>query len=134
MCGIVGIATKQFNGFTNAEGDMFRDMLYLDAFRGWDSTGVFGVDKHSNVQVHKEASQAADFIHTDEFKKFKGELVQRGLFAVGHNRAATRGEVVDKNAHPFVIDDKIVLVQNGTWRGDHKKIKDTAVDTEALAH
>ena len=49
MCGIVGIATKQNNGFTSAEGDMFRDMLYLDAFRGWDSTGVFGVDKNLSL-------------------------------------------------------------------------------------
>lgn len=134
MCGIVGVATKQNSGFTSAEGDMFRDMLYLDAFRGWDSTGVFGVDKQGNVQIHKEASDASSFIKTKEFKEFKTGIVQRGVFAVGHNRAATRGDVVDKNAHPFNIDNKIVLVQNGTWYGDHKKIKDTEVDTEALAH
>jgi glucosamine 6-phosphate synthetase-like amidotransferase/phosphosugar isomerase protein len=134
MCGIVGIATKQNNGFTNAEGDMFRDMLYLDAFRGWDSTGVFGVDKNGSVQIHKEASEAAQFIKTKEFKEFKSSIVSRGLFAVGRKRAATRGEINDRNAHPFNIDDKIVLVQNGTWHGDHKKVKDTEVDTEALAH
>lgn len=134
MCGIVGAATRCRNGFIGTEADMFKDMLYLDAFRGWDSTGVFGVDKHSNVQIHKEASQAANFLQTVEFKQFKNDLVARGLFAVGHNRAATRGAVTDKNAHPFWIDDKIVLVQNGTWRGDHKSVKDTEVDTEALAH
>jgi hypothetical protein len=32
------------------------------------------------------------------------------------------------------VDDKIVLVQNGTYKGDHKHLKDTEVDTEAVAH
>jgi hypothetical protein len=57
-----------------------------------------------------------------------------GVFMVGHNRAATRGTVNDQNAHPFWVDDKIVLVHNGTMRGDHKKIADVEVDTHAIAH
>ncbi len=134
MCGIVGIATAANNGFSAKEADMFFNMLYLDALRGYDSTGVFGVDKHKNVQIHKEASQAGIFMQDKTVHNFRTELVRNGLFAVGHNRAATRGEVVDKNAHPFWVDDKIVLVQNGTWRGSHSHIKDTAVDTEALTH
>jgi glucosamine 6-phosphate synthetase-like amidotransferase/phosphosugar isomerase protein len=134
MCGIVGIASAYSNGFSHKEAQAFMDMLYFDALRGFDSTGVFGVDKHANVAIAKEATQAAEFIHDEEIKKFKGGLISSGLFAVGHNRAATRGSVVDKNAHPFWVDDKIVLVQNGTYKGSHKHLKDTEVDTEALAH
>lgn len=134
MCGIVGMATAYSNGFASAEAGLFFDMLYFDALRGMDSTGVFGVDKHSNVLIHKEASQAGAFIQTKELSEFKQKMIRNGLFAVGHNRAATRGVIKDENAHPFQVDDKIVLVQNGTWRGDHSKVKDTEVDTEALAH
>jgi Glutamine amidotransferase domain len=134
MCGIVGLASAHKNGFSVKEADAFLDMLYFDALRGVDSTGVFGVDKHANVEIHKEASHAANFLTTKTIKEFKSKLISHGLFAVGHNRAATRGDIKDENAHPFWVDDKIVLVQNGTWRGDHKKIKDTEVDTEVIAH
>lgn len=134
MCGIVGIATRFSNGFSSGEADVFSDLLFLDTLRGFDSTGVFGVDYLSNVEIHKEASHGLDFLGTPTYKEFRGKLIQRGMFAVGHNRAATRGEIVDKNAHPFWVDDNIILVQNGTMRGDHKKHKDVEVDSEALAH
>lgn len=134
MCGIVGAATAMTNGFRNDEVDTFLEMLYYDALRGMDSTGVMGVNTWGNVVVHKEASQAAVFLKNNEIKMFRSEMIREGKFLVGHNRAATRGVVKDENAHPFIIDDKIVLVQNGTWKGDHKHVKDTEVDTEALAH
>jgi len=134
MCGIVGIAAAYQNGLTVPEADAFFDMLYFDALRGMDSTGVFAVDKNSNVVLHKEASAAGDFIRTKELNDFRRHIINKGFFVVGHNRSATRGKVVDENAHPFVVDDKIVLVQNGTYKGDHKVHKDTEVDTEAVAH
>lgn len=134
MCGIVGVIGKLSNGFTGPESDMFRDMLFVDTLRGWDSTGVFGVNRHNNVLIHKEASHGPDFICTKEFKSFQTKLVFDGMFAVGHNRAATRGSVSDANAHPFWVDDKIILVQNGTFRGNHHHLKNTDIDSEALAH
>lgn len=133
MCGIVGFASGYHNGFTGKEMDVFYEMLFYDQLRGWDSTGVFGADKYSNVVIHKMADHASNFFQTPESSEFRKEMVKSGLFAVGHNRAATRGDVVDKNAHPFWVDDKIVLVQNGTWRGSHKHHHDTEVDSEALA-
>lgn len=134
MCGIVGLIASYSNGMTSDEADAFRDMVFLDTLRGWDSTGVFSVKNNGNVTVLKDAKHGPDFIRTPEFKEFKSTLFSRGLFAVGHNRAATKGAVTDKNAHPFVVDDKIVLVQNGTYYGSHKHHKDTEVDTEAVAH
>jgi hypothetical protein len=109
-------------------------LLFFDTLRGFDSTGVFGVDKHANVEIHKAALNGLEFIQQNEFKSFKNFLSMKAMFAVGHNRAATRGSVNDKNAHPFWEQDKIVLVQNGTYRGSHKHLKDTEVDTEAVAH
>ena len=134
MCGIVSVISAFQNGFTQNEVAVFSDLLLADTLRGKDSTGVFSITSEENVHILKSAINGASFVNTKEYKAFSDELFMDGIFAVGHNRAATRGDVTDENAHPFNINDKIVLVQNGTWFGDHKKIKDTAVDTEALAH
>lgn len=134
MCGIVGVVSACANGFSHKEMGMFAGLLFMDTIRGFDSTGVFGVHNNKNVVLHKDALHGLDFMRTKEFQSFKTEMLATGKIAVGHNRAATRGTVVDKNAHPFCVDDKIVLVQNGTYRGSHKHLKDTEVDTEAVAH
>lgn len=134
MCGLVAVISSAKNGFTDKEVKAFSDMLYVDALRGEDSTGVFSVSNKNEVVIHKEASHAVDFMNSSEFSSFKKDLLWKGKIAVGHNRAATKGAVNDKNAHPFVVDDKIILVQNGTYRGCHKHHKDVDVDTEAVAH
>lgn len=134
MCGIVGFVSKHTNGFSTPEKDMFTRMLFLDTLRGWDSTGVMGITKNGSVQIHKGAIPGSSFIWTKEYGSLADEMLRTGTMLVGHNRAATRGEISDANAHPFYVDDKIVLVQNGTWRGDFKHIKDVAVDSHAIAH
>lgn len=134
MCGIVGVIAGYSNGFTQDEQNIFRDMLFVDTLRGRDSTGVFMVTNKGNVHVRKAAVDGPSFIKTDEFTQLRGDSWTKGMFMVGHNRAATRGSINDANAHPFVVDDKIVLVQNGTYFGSHKHHKDTEVDTEAVAH
>jgi hypothetical protein len=59
--------------------------------------------------------------------------VQRGRILVGHNRKATQGSINSINAHPF-HSGNIVLVHNGTLRGDHKKdYAPVDVDSHALA-
>lgn len=134
MCGIVGIIGAYQNGFCSDEQDMFRDMLFLDTLRGWDSTGVFLVSNVGNVSMRKKAVHGPDFLKTPGYNELKQKGWNTGMFMVGHNRAATRGTVNDANAHPFVVDDKIILVQNGTYNGSHKHHKDVEVDTEAVAH
>ena len=134
MCGIVGMIAAYNNGFTSIEADAFETMLFLDLLRGKDSTGVFGVNYHNNVAIHKKAVHSLDFLNTDEFQNFRTKMIREGMFVVGHNRAATRGNVTDKNAHPFWEEDKIVMVHNGTWRGSHHKHKNTEVDSEVICH
>lgn len=134
MCGIVGVITAFSNGFSTTETDLLTNMIFLDTLRGVDSTGVVGVNKLGNVVVHKEASMGPKFINTAEYQSFKQEMLRNGVFAFGHNRAATRGTVNDENAHPFIVEDKIILMQNGTYRGDHKHLKDVEVDSHAIAH
>jgi hypothetical protein len=133
MCGIVGVVSAFSNGLSQMEANIFQDMLFLDTLRGWDSTGVFAVDKLGNVQIHKAAMHGPDFLTTKEWADTRTEAIRRGKIVVGHNRAATRGEVTDVNAHPFVVKDELVLVHNGSMRGSHKHLADVAVDSEAIA-
>jgi hypothetical protein len=134
MCGIVGVVSGNPHGVSANETDAFTKMLYVDTLRGWDSTGVFSVNNYNNVQIHKAALAGPDFIRTQEYAKFTKEAAHEALILVGHNRAATRGTIKDANAHPFWVDNNIILVQNGTYYGSHDHIKKTEVDTEALAH
>lgn len=134
MCGIVAMIAPHVNGFQQAETKAFSDMLFVDTLRGWDSTGVFGVNADNDVHILKSAQKGPDFMVQQEYKTFISDQYMDGRILVGHNRAATRGTVSDKNAHPFWVEDNIILVQNGTWYGDHTHIKNTDVDTEAIAH
>jgi hypothetical protein len=133
MCGIVGLIASYNNGLSHNEAKAFRDMVVVDSLRGFDSTGVYSIATNGNVQLHKEASTGATFVTRDEYDKFNTAAINNAIFVVGHNRAATRGTVNDKNAHPFCVEDNIILVQNGTYRGSHAHHKDTDVDTEAIA-
>jgi hypothetical protein len=134
MCGLVAVINKNVNGFFKEQNDIFSGLLFLDTLRGEDSTGAFVVSNIGNVKGLKEASQAPLFIQTKEFKSLENAAFQTGWAMVGHNRKATRGTITDKNAHPFAVDDKIVLVHNGSLIGDHKHHADTEVDSEAIAH
>ena len=42
MCGLVGMIAIQSQGFSYKDKEMFNQLLYADAVRGEDSTGVFG--------------------------------------------------------------------------------------------
>lgn len=134
MCGIVGVVGAYKNGFSSEEADAFTDLLVMDTIRGYDSTGMFMVTNLGNMYMAKGAMNGLEFVGSPEYKQIYNLLGSQGMFAVGHNRAATRGSISDVNAHPFCIDDKLVLVQNGTYKGSHKHLKDTEVDTEAIAH
>lgn len=132
MCGIVGLIARRPAGFDYGSVDMFEELLLIDQLRGDDSTGVFGVDKKRNVGVLKVASHPKHLFACPEWQKFRQHSYQNGMIMIGHNRAATKGEVKTANAHPF-HENNIVLVHNGTLRGDHKKDHaDRDVDSHAL--
>lgn len=135
MCGLVMLITKSKNGFTQTQQNIFNSLLYLSGgFRGSDGAGAFVVDNTGNVKMAKDAAIVHDFLRTPEYDKLETAAFQDGWAMVGHNRSATKGVITDENAHPFVIDDKLVLVHNGTFNGSHKHIKDTEVDSEAIGH
>ena len=115
MCGIVGIISAYSNGFSANESAAFTDMLVMDTVRGFDSTGAMAITNVGNLDMLKAALTGSTFVKAPEYSSFKSNLLCDGLMAFGHNRAATRGTVNDRNAHPFLVNDnKICLLQNGT--------------------
>ncbi len=133
MCGIVGFIQKwKSTGFSMKHQKLFNQMLYADALRGWDATGVIGVTKNGDFGIMKEASDAYVFSAQFDDSDLDKQVYREGVAIIGHNRAKTVGENKDENAHPFVVDNTFALVHNGTLR-NHKSMHDTEVDSEALA-
>lgn len=134
MCGLVAVINKTTFGFTKEQCDIFDTLLFIDQLRGMHSTGTFLVDNTNQMQWIKEASNATEFRQYKVYHDHLNAAFKHGSALVGHNRHATKGEVIDANAHPFTVDDRITLIHNGTLYGDHKKLADTEVDSHAIAH
>ena len=132
MCGIVGLVTKTKYGFSKEQQKVFYQLLYADALRGVDATGVITAHNNGDFGIMKEASEAVKFLDSFVDSDLDKDLFKNGFAVVGHNRASTVGEDVDANAHPFVEDGTFAMVHNGTLY-NHKKLHDTVVDSHALA-
>lgn len=131
MCGLVGVVTKAQNGFGNGEKASFHELLYVDALRGEDSTGVCGIFNDGSAIVHKDAYEAAWFMCDTEYDELLSSLWKKGQAVFGHNRKKTVGNISAQTAHPFVIENDFVFMHNGTLTS-HKELADTEVDSEAL--
>lgn len=149
MCGIVFVGGTALSS-TNLE--RFEQMLYADVFRGDHSTGVMAYYKpyqqDAFLKTAKKAVPSDIFLRSNLWKDIaqhrsenvnnlgvKTTSVSYPRFIVGHNRYATAGAVVDKNAHPFQCGH-ITLVHNGSLVNqsllpDHEKFE---VDSENVCH
>ena len=133
MCGLVALYAKRSTGFYSPDADIFNQMLYADAVRGWDSTGVFGVTKTGNVHIKKQAIAAGPFIVNPAYKEFENKILPSFKILVGHNRKATHGSKIDENAHPFWSkNEKIVLVHNGVITNHKELHTEAVVDSDAI--
>lgn len=134
ICGLVGIIGRTTAGLYARDLDLFEQGLVIDTLRGKDSVGAFTAFRNKQAQAIKHGSTPYELFKTKEWNEFRNSAVSRGRFVIGHNRAATRGDVNTDNAHPFV-EENIILVHNGTLH-DTKNITDKAVevDSNAIAH
>jgi predicted glutamine amidotransferase len=131
MCGLVGMIYNTQNGCIGNESQAFEEMLYFDAVRGEDSTGVAAFYNDGELQVIKDAIDANSFLYQKDFHTLKYDLVKRGKAVMGHNRKKTVGKIDATTAHPFVIDNRYAFMHNGTL-SSHKHLADVEVDSEAL--
>lgn len=130
MCGIVGCFGKTLN---KKDKEFFTQSLIVDVLRGFDSTGVAVWHSTKGARVVKRAMNAMDFIQFAPYEEHVSPYTVEGL--LGHNRAATKGEINHRNAHPFISpEENIILVHNGTlWNYKNLHEKDFDVDSEYIA-
>lgn len=134
MCGIVGIIGRKQGGLWGRDLDLMEHALVINTMRGRDSVGCFTAFRNKQAQAIKHGSNPFELFKTKEWEVFRNAALQRGRFVIGHNRAATRGEVNTDNAHPFV-EENIILVHNGTlWDTKGITDKEVKVDSNAIAH
>lgn len=132
MCGLVGVINKSKHGMFKDQIDNFHHMLYADAIRGMDGTGMYMVNKFGNVRWMKAKHNPVHLHVTKEYEDTLDEAFKNGQLLIGHNRKATAGKLSDANSHPFV-EKHIILVHNGTL-DNHKDIGKQEVDSHAICH
>lgn len=134
MCGI----TLCFSGTTTTTSkqvDVFEQLLYVTAVRGWHGTGVFTRDGWAkDSALPREFTEESELYHSLSLK-YTATPAKKGNFLVGHCRQATRGEINAVNCHPFV-HNHIMMVHNGTLRNqallpDHNLFE---VDSDNIAY
>lgn len=129
MCGLVSVIIKDNTRVMNKEMiDIFKQMLYADALRGWDSTGMALIKGNDDLKLIKDACSAGPFL----FRNDDANWAFQNRAIIGHNRWATRGSVTVENAHPFT-EGNITLAHNGTLRY-HRNLKNVDVDSHAICH
>ncbi|MCB1197591.1 MAG: glutamine--fructose-6-phosphate transaminase (isomerizing) [Deltaproteobacteria bacterium] len=99
MCGIVG-----YIGFQNATPILVDGLKSLE-YRGYDSSGVAVLNQNTIQVVRSEGK----IIHLED--KLQKSVIE-GCIGIGHTRWATHGKPVEKNAHPHIAHNT-VLVHNG---------------------
>lgn len=119
MCGLVGVYSS--NMF-NRHKECFSSLLYLDTWRGRDSTGVAAIRGNTAATaIYKSTVPGYEFI---EQKRFEEHLKLNDFCWIGHNRYGTIGKNIRSNAHPFeVLNDHgqciLVGAHNGTLKNKH---------------
>ena len=120
MCGIFSIANVSHQPVKGLS-DFVSDALIAGAVRGDDSCGIALMDSQSNVRMHKDVLAPTSFLTSRATKALLDE-VDHAYMVLGHNRAATVGDVTVDAAHPFHLTDddtgvSIIGVHNGTLSG-----------------
>ena len=130
MCGIVGAV-----GLEDCSETLLDSLKRLE-YRGYDSSGVVTQDGDS-FEMRRAVGKLkhlAQLMHESPLKGHSG---------LGHTRWATHGGVSERNAHPHIAGDKVVIVHNGIIENHvvlraeletagHKFASET--DSEVLAH
>jgi glucosamine--fructose-6-phosphate aminotransferase (isomerizing) len=101
MCGIVGAVAER-----DVVSILMEGLRRLE-YRGYDSAGVAVLDKNDSIQrirAEGKVSMLRDMLA-------KSPII--GHTGIAHTRWATHGVPSERNAHPHIVDERLVLVHNG---------------------
>jgi hypothetical protein len=146
MCGLVGVLSFANQGLVQSDVKVFTQLWKASSLRGEDGAGVFWVadldtakglaNKDTGIYTSwlKIRGTPFDLQETEEYKKAEWEF-SCSRFLIGHNRAATTGNISTDHAHPF-SHDQITMVHNGTLNSidGFKAFKKHDTDSIALCH
>jgi len=101
MCGIVGAVAER-----NVTPILLEGLRRLE-YRGYDSAGIAVLDKDDCISRVRRVGKVK------ELSEALKETEVRGSLGVAHTRWATHGEPSEKNAHPHICNQSVVIVHNG---------------------
>lgn len=114
MCGLIGIINKKWDTplpvYTES---IFKQLLFANALRGMDGTGIFKITKDHSVELHKKGTSSYFFLGDKDTKNIIDNYYKDSFAIFGHNRKATIGGTGHETAHPFK-EDNVTLIHNGT--------------------
>lgn len=101
----------------------------MDSLRGEHSTGVAFINAKKEISIAKTVGDPFQLFDTIAFES---GMRQPNDCIIGHNRYATVGKVIRKNAHPFIAGE-IVGAHNGTLINKHALLDAYKFDTDSEA-
>jgi len=130
MCGVLGIAIKNFN---EGDYDLVRSLFIQSMIRGKHATGVSYV-KNGRVNTIKDPLPADEWIEKQNFEEWTNE--DGNLYCVGHVRYSTS----DLRYNQPIGTDKLAIVHNGvisqeapeTWKERYGFETETSNDSELI--
>lgn len=111
MCGIVaGVASQDIIPI------LIEGLRRLE-YRGYDSAGVAVLDEAQAIQRIRAQGKVAALQANLNHQPIMGKI------GIAHTRWATHGVPNETNAHPHMVEDRLVLVHNGIIE-NHQVLKD----------
>lgn len=131
MCGIVGAIAER-----NVTPILLEGLRRLE-YRGYDSAGIAVLDKDDCINRVRRVGKVKELSDALQQTEVKGAL------GIAHTRWATHGEPSEKNAHPHICNQSVVIVHNGIIE-NHSELREkqadngfnftSQTDTEVAAH
>jgi len=131
MCGIVGAVAER-----NVTPILLEGLRRLE-YRGYDSAGIAVLDKNDCISRVRRVGKVKELSDALESTEVIGAL------GLAHTRWATHGEPSEKNAHPHVCNQSVIIVHNGIIE-NHSELREqqskdgfdftSQTDTEVAAH
>lgn len=119
MCGLFGVIfrSQPTTERIDEARKLFTDLAISSCGRGLDATGVAAVEIGGLYQLIKDTLPSYNYIYTPVYKKLFRGLRPNTRLLMGHTRAATHGENIAGNAHPFAFTKRDGQDLIGTHNG-----------------